>query len=137
VDSAGNKQYNILSRISCWNCLGVHKLDADELEEQGAYLFDWGRSRGVRVFLSAIVLPQSGGIILGLLANFGTLYLLQKVMKADIERFKADNNIVQNANWFGGCLIGLVVLVLFVGMVFVMAFGIGFLSQILGVPIQK
>jgi hypothetical protein len=97
-----------------------------------------GGGVGVFVFsFLAIVLPQSGGIILGLLANFGTLYLLQKVMKADIERFKADNNIVQNANWFGGCLIGLVVLVLFVGMVFVMAFGIGFLSQILGVPIQK
>ena len=93
---------------------------------------------GVFVFsFLAIVLPQIGGIILVLVADFGTLFLLQKVMKADIARFKADNKIVQNANWFGGCLIGLVVLVLFVGIVFVMTFGIGFLSQILGVPIPK
>jgi hypothetical protein len=84
-----------------------------------------------------IVLPQGVGTILGLLANFGTLYLLQKAMKADIERFKADNNVVQNANGFGGCLIGLIMLALFFGVFFVMAFGIGVLSQILGVTIPQ
>jgi hypothetical protein len=84
-----------------------------------------------------IVLPRGWGTILGILANFGTLYFLQKEMKADIERFKADNNVVQNANSFGGCLIGLVILVLFVGVFYVIAFGIGFLSQIFGVTIPQ
>ena len=85
----------------------------------------------------AIILPQGVGTILGLLVNFGTLYLLQKEMKVDIEKFKAANNVVQNANWFGGCLIGLVILALFIGEIFVMAFIIGVLAQILGVTIPQ
>jgi hypothetical protein len=93
---------------------------------------------GVFVFsFLVIVLPQGAGTILGLLANFGTLYLLQKEMKADIEKFKADNNVVQNANGLGGCLIGFVMLALFVGVFFAIAFGIGVLAQILGVAIPQ
>jgi hypothetical protein len=79
-----------------------------------------------------ILIPGTAGRIAGLAVNLGILFYLQQQMKQDIERFKS-SNLVENAGQLGGCLIGLVVLLLFLGMAVV----IGIILALLGVPIPE
>src|SRR5688572_21441895 len=86
---------------------------------------------GTFIFLVALLLmPGSVGTTLALVFNLGTLFYLRNQMKNDLESFKVSNNNIANANWFGACLIGLVILVLY----FVLAFALAFVFASLGVP---
>jgi hypothetical protein len=88
---------------------------------------------GAFIFLIVLILiPGTAGRIVGLVVNLGILFYLQQQMKKDIETFKSSSP-VENAGQLGGCLIGLVVLALFVGMAFI----IGFILVMLGVPIPE
>ena len=80
-----------------------------------------------------ILLPGSIGTWFGLFVNLGMLFYLQNQTKKDIEAFKAGNHEVQNAHWFGGCLIGLVM----AGLWFALAFVVTFFLTLIGVPIPK
>lgn len=79
-----------------------------------------------------ILIPGTTGRIVGLVVNLGILLYLQQQMKMDIERFKLSQP-VENAGQLGGCLIGLVVLLLFLGMAIV----VGIILSLLGVPIPE
>ena len=88
---------------------------------------------GTFIFLIVLLLiPGTTGRIVGLVINLGILFYLQQQMKKDIESFKLSQP-VENAGQIGGCLIGLVVLGLFVGTAFLLAF----ILVMLGVPIPE
>jgi hypothetical protein len=80
-----------------------------------------------------VFIPGNTGRAVALVANLGILFYLQQQMKKDVETFKATNNSVGKANEFGGCLIGLGILVLFL----VSLFMFGFVLALLGVPIPE
>jgi len=90
----------------------------------------------VGTFLFVVLLffvPGNAGRVVALVVNLGILFYLQQQMKKDVENFKASNNSVEKANELGGCLIGLGILVLFLGSAFVF----GFVLALLGVPIPE
>jgi len=88
---------------------------------------------GTFIFVIALLLiPGTAGRSLGLLANLGILFYLQREMKKDLDIFKISNN-VENAGQFGGCLIGLGTLIFFL----IVVFGIAFVLAILGVPMPE
>lgn len=64
-----------------------------------------------------LLLPGNQGRGIGVLVNFGMLYYLYNQTKKDIEEFKANNHEVENAHWFGGCMISL----LMIGLYFILA----------------
>jgi len=78
-------------------------------------------------------LPYGVGMVVNISV---TLYLYLR-MKNDIERFRAANHKVQNANSLVGCLIGLGVLGLF--LVFILAYGLVllFVLALAGIPIPQ
>ena len=86
---------------------------------------------GTVILVFILLLASSAaGRGIGLLANVGVLFYLQRQIKQDIEAFKMENT-VEDAGQIGGCLIGLGTLALFLLMVFVMIIVFSFL----GVPI--
>ena len=80
-----------------------------------------------------LLLPGNRGRGLAGLVNFGMLYYLYSQTKKDTEVFKANNHIVENAHWFGGCLISL----LMVGLYFFLAFLVVMVLMFLGIPIPE
>ena len=93
-----------------------------------------GGAVGTLVFVVLVaLLPGNAGTVLGFFVNIGVLLYLQNQTRKDIETFKANNREVQNAHWFGGCLIGLIMLGLFVALTFV----VGVFMALVGVPIPK
>ena len=80
-----------------------------------------------------LILPGNVGSVLGFAVNIGMLFYLQNQTRKDIAAFIANNHEVQNAHWFSGCLIGLVTIVLWIPLVFV----VGFFLELLGVPIPE
>src|SRR6266446_5049293 len=79
-----------------------------------------GGAVGALVFvILLLLLPQTVGNGLGFLTNIGMVYYLRNQTKNDIEKFKASSREVQNAHWFGGCLIGFVLLGLFLTLILV------------------
>ena len=80
-----------------------------------------------------LLLPGNRGRGLAGLVNFGMLYYLYSQTKKDTEVFKANNHVVENAHWFGGCLISL----LMVGLYFFLAFLVVMVLMFLGIPIPE
>ena len=80
-----------------------------------------------------LILPGSVGSVLGLAVNIGVLLYLQAQTRRDIAALIAANHAVQNAHWVGGCLIGLVMIVLWIPLVLV----VGLFLELLGVPIPE
>ena len=74
--------------------------------------------------------PSTVGRVLGIVFNLGALFYLQQQMKKDLEVFQLSNK-VDKAGELSGCLIGLGILLAFLLVIFVLAFGLA----ILGVPI--
>jgi len=66
------------------------------------------------------------------LVNLGILFYLRQQMIKDLACFKVSNN-VQDAGQLGGCLIGLGMVILYL----MLAFGIGIVFALLGVPIPE
>ena len=92
-----------------------------------------GGAVGIFIFVLAVLLmPGAAGRFIGLLANLGILFYLQRQMKKDIETFKVSND-VEDAGQLGGCLIGLGTLLLFL----IAVFGLSFVLVILGVPMPE
>lgn len=88
---------------------------------------------GTFVFILVLVfIPGNTARGVALIVNLGILFYLQQSMRKDVDRFKAANR-VENAGQVGGCLIGLGVLVLFLGM----AFLLGVVLVLIGVPIPE
>jgi len=79
-----------------------------------------------------ILMPGNAARGLGLLVNLGILFYLRQQMIKDLAGFKVSNN-VQDAGQLGGCLIGLGMVILYL----MLAFGIGIVFALLGVPIPE
>ncbi len=63
-----------------------------------------------------------------IIANFAVIIILQSQTRKDLEAFKAGYRNVQSANWFIGCLIGLLGEVIY----FVLATVVIFFMALLG-----
>ena len=88
---------------------------------------------GALIFILLIIfLPSSIGRFVGFGANLAMLAYLNRQMRKDIGNVTPSYR-VQNAHWFGGCLIGLVCL----GFFMAASFGLGIFFLVLGVPIPE
>lgn len=84
-----------------------------------------------------IFLPGDYGSFFALVVNLGILFFLYRQAKADMENFKSANHVVQKENEIGGCLIGLVTLVLYAALSFGVGLFIGIVLTVLGIPIPQ
>ncbi|HAW52217.1 MAG TPA: hypothetical protein DCX54_07820 [Flavobacteriales bacterium] len=87
---------------------------------------------GAFIFIIVLLLiPDNGARGFSYLINIGVAYYLSRQTKNDLEKFKENNGTTQDAHWFGGCLIGLMMY----GFYLFLLFLVFIVFDIAGVPI--
>ena len=74
------------------------------------------------IFLTLVVSSGSTPSFPWLLINIGIIYYLSTQTKFDIAVYRSNGGNVQDANGWGGCLIGVAALLTFIGVLFVIVF---------------